>query len=451
MPAVARPSATPLPGAPCIPSVLGVLILSAGLLPQGALAQSATPGATEEIVVIAPRSPVVARLDAAPGATAILSAEAMPASANLTISRALADVPGVVVQDFFGGNDQPRIQMRGSGLQQNPVERGVLMLRNGLPLNRADGSYIVGFANPGEAEAIEVYRGYMANRLGATVLGGALNLISPTGRSAPGDKVTASAGSFDKLGGGVQRGFAGDGVDVLIRGDITRRDGYRDYNESRRAGVGGNVGLRLSETLTVRVFASYADLGFDVSGPLTRELLESDPRPLVVMTPKSLLRHPRAGSRHRDLTDGQFQMVIDDPVASERPKSVRRVVLCSGKVYVDLTNAEHENAEEVAVVRVELLHPFPAEQVRAVLERYASATEIVWLQEEPQNMGPWQYMYGKLNGLFQEMGSKATLSYIGRPEQASPAEGSADAHAEEQARIVQAAWTMAKKKAVASR
>ncbi|HMM42396.1 MAG TPA: 2-oxoglutarate dehydrogenase E1 component [Thermomicrobiales bacterium] len=180
-------------------------------------------------------------------------------------------------------------------------------------------------------------------------------------------------------------------------------------------------------------------------------LLESDPRPLVVMTPKSLLRHPRAGSSLRDLADGQFQMVIDDPVASERPKSVRRVVLCSGKVYVDLTNAEHENAEEVAVVRVELLHPFPAEQVRAVLERYASATEIVWLQEEPQNMGPWQYMYGKLNGLFQEMGSKATLSYIGRPEQASPAEGSADAHAEEQARIVQAAWTMAKKKAVASR
>ncbi|WBX86296.1 TonB-dependent receptor family protein [Sphingosinicella microcystinivorans] len=278
MPAVARSSTIPLPGAPCIPSVLSALILSAGLLPQGALAQSATPGATEEIVVIAPRSPVVARLDAAPGATAILSAEAMPASANLTISRALADVPGVVVQDFFGGNDQPRIQMRGSGLQQNPVERGVLMLRNGLPLNRADGSYIVGFANPGEAEAVEVYRGYMANRLGATVLGGALNLISPTGRSAPGVKVTASAGSFDQLGGGVQTGFAGDRVDVLIRGDITRRDGYRDYNESRRAGVGGNVGLRLSETLTVRVFASYADLGFDVSGPLTRELLENDPR-----------------------------------------------------------------------------------------------------------------------------------------------------------------------------
>jgi len=180
-------------------------------------------------------------------------------------------------------------------------------------------------------------------------------------------------------------------------------------------------------------------------------LLDDDPRPLIVMTPKSLLRHPRAGSSFRDLTDGQFQMVIDDPVASERPKSVRRVVLCSGKVYVDLTNAEHENAEEVAVVRVELLHPFPADTLREVLGRYASATEVVWLQEEPQNMGPWQYMYGRLHGLLQEMGSKATLGYIGRQEQASPAEGSADAHAEEQARIVQAAWTMTRKKVAAGR
>jgi len=259
-------------------SVLGVLAVSAGLMPQNLWAQSATPGATDEIVVIAPRSPVVARLDAAAGGTAIVSAETMPGSANLTISRALADVPGVVVQDFFGGNDQPRIQIRGSGLQQNPVERGVLILRNGLPLNRADGSYIVGFANPGEAEAVEVYRGYMANRLGATVLGGALNLISPTGRSAPGVALKAAGGSFGQFSGGAQAGFAGERFDMLVRGDVSRRDGYCDYNASRRWGVGGNVGLRLSDDVTVRVFASYADLGFDVSGPLTRDLLRSDAR-----------------------------------------------------------------------------------------------------------------------------------------------------------------------------
>ena len=278
MPASTTRSRAILLDRPCMRSMLGVLTVAGSFIPQAALAQSATPGATEEIVVIAPRSPVVTRLDAAAGGTAIVSADNMPASANLTISRALADVPGVVVQDFFGGNDQPRIQIRGSGLQQNPVERGVLMLRNGLPLNRADGSYIVGFANPGEAEAVEVYRGYMANRLGATVLGGALNLISPTGRSSPGVALKAGGGSFGQFSGGAQAGFADEGFDMLVRGDFTRRDGFRDYNDSRRWGVGGNAGLRLSDDVTVRLFASYADLGFDVSGPLTRDLLRSNPR-----------------------------------------------------------------------------------------------------------------------------------------------------------------------------
>lgn len=111
---------------------------------------------------------------------------------NPTLSKALRQVPGVVVQDFFGGNDQPRIQIRGSGLQQNPVERGITVLQNGLPINRADGSYVVGLANPSQAETLEVYRGYVANRLGATVLGGALNFVSPTGSSAPGVRFTLS-------------------------------------------------------------------------------------------------------------------------------------------------------------------------------------------------------------------------------------------------------------------
>ncbi len=262
----------------CLVYVLGALTIAGGNMPQVALAQSATPGATDDIVVVAPHSAVVARLDAAAGGTAIISAASMPASMNLTMSRALADVPGVVVQDFFGGNDQPRIQIRGSGLQQNPVERGVLMLRNGLPLNRADGSYIVGFANPGGAEAVEVYRGYMANRLGATVLGGALNLISPTGRSSPGFALKAAGGSFGQFSGGAQAGFAEERFDFLVRGDFTRRDGFRDYNQSRRWGVGGNAGLHLTDDVTVRIFASYADLGFDVSGPLPRDLLLSNPR-----------------------------------------------------------------------------------------------------------------------------------------------------------------------------
>ena len=150
------------------------------------------------------------------GGVALVSQQDIPESANLTVSRALSSVPGVVVQDFFGGNDQPRIQIRGSGLQQNPVERGVLMLQNGLPINRADGSYIVGFANPRQAESIEVYRGYTANRLGATVLGGAINFVSPTGTSQPGVQMMLSGGSFGQIGGSAQAGFCKDNVDGLV-------------------------------------------------------------------------------------------------------------------------------------------------------------------------------------------------------------------------------------------
>ncbi|WP_197425248.1 MULTISPECIES: TonB-dependent receptor plug domain-containing protein [unclassified Caulobacter] len=125
------------------------LAVAAGLAPAGAFAQSASPGAVvEEIIVVAPENTVARRFAATPGGGVILTGDDMPSSINLTVSRALAAAPGVVVQDFFGGPDQPRIQIRGSGLQQNPVERGVLVLENGLPLNRADGSYVVGFANP---------------------------------------------------------------------------------------------------------------------------------------------------------------------------------------------------------------------------------------------------------------------------------------------------------------
>lgn len=259
--------------------VFVVLAAAAGLAPASARAQSATPGAlVEEVVVVALDNPVMRRLGATPGGVSLVASRDMPAATNLTISRALAGAPGVVVQDFFGGADQPRIQIRGSGLQQNPVERGVLMLHNGLPLNRADGSYVVGFANPGEAAAIEVYRGYTANRLGATVLGGALNLVAPTARSTPGGRMTASGGSFGQYGGSIQYGLSQDRFDLLVRGDVTGREGYRDYNSSKRVGVGGNLGLRLSEAVTARLFAHYADLGFDVAGPLTLGLLERDPR-----------------------------------------------------------------------------------------------------------------------------------------------------------------------------
>ena len=267
---------------------------------QACFAQSATPGSTitlDPIVVesrqssspasgaaTAPAAPqtapasVAERFNALPGGVALVPQGEFPDTANLTVSRALSGVPGVIVQNFFGGNDQPRIQIRGSGLQQNPVERGVLMLQDGLPLNRADGSYIVGFANPRLAESIEVYRGYMANRLGATVLGGALNFVSPTGSTQPGVRAEMSGGSFGQIGGAGQLGFRKDNIDGFIQFDVNDRDGFRDYNSSERVSIGGNVGIRHSQNASTRFFAGYTDLGFDVPGPLTKSAMYANPR-----------------------------------------------------------------------------------------------------------------------------------------------------------------------------
>ena len=225
-----------------------------------------------------PPSSVRARFDALAGGVALVERKDFPITANPTVSKALSGVPGVVVQDFFGGNDQPRIQIRGSGLQQNPVERGILVLQNGLPLNRADGSYIVGFANPQLAESIEVYRGYMANRLGATVLGGALNFVSPTGSTQPGVQMTVSGGSFGQIGSAGQAGFKKDNFDGLIEFNASRRDGFRDYNSSQQVGISGNVGVKHSENVSTRFFAGYAEIDFDVAGPLTKSAMYADPR-----------------------------------------------------------------------------------------------------------------------------------------------------------------------------
>ncbi len=167
-------------------------------------------------------------------------------------------------------------------------------------------------------------------------------------------------------------------------------------------------------------------------------LLETDPKPLVVMSPKSLLRHPLASSRLQQLAEGRFLPVIGDEAAEARAEEVTRLLLCSGKVFVDLMASEYrEAAEHVALVRVEELYPFPEWELRAQIERYPALQEIVWVQEEPRNMGAWTFVEPRLRELASD---RLEVRYEGRPRRASPAEGYADKHAAEQARIVGAAW-----------
>lgn len=166
-------------------------------------------------------------------------------------------------------------------------------------------------------------------------------------------------------------------------------------------------------------------------------LMDSDPRPLVVMTPKSLLRLPEAAASLSDLTSGHFRPVLDDPQAGARAQRVNRLLLCSGKVYFDLLAGKARGrGEQVALARLELLYPFPAEELARLLGRYSNLTEIVWVQEEPENMGAWRFVATRLRRLLPQ---GTDLHYVGRPRRASPAEGSTSWHLAEQTRIVETA------------
>jgi 2-oxoglutarate dehydrogenase E1 component len=193
-----------------------------------------------------------------------------------------------------------------------------------------------------------------------------------------------------------------------------------------------NVNLRLVNCTTA---AQYFHL-------LRRQaaLLHTDPLPLFVLTPKSLLRHPAVAAAPRELQDGRFQSVIDDAEAQSRARAVRRLVLCSGKVYVDLISSDLRPASPaVAICRVEQLYPFPNVAIGAVLETYDAVEEIVWVQEEPENMGAWEFLHPLLEAL---VAGRAPLRYVGRPRAASPSEGSSAWHQMNQKALVQRAFDL---------
>ncbi len=172
---------------------------------------------------------------------------------------------------------------------------------------------------------------------------------------------------------------------------------------------------------------------------LRRQALDATARPLVVMTPKGLLRLRQATSTAEDLSAGSFQPVIDDPARSEL-ESVHRLVLCSGKIYYDL--AAHEAralASTVALARIELLYPFPVDALARLVQSYPELREIVWAQEEPQNMGAWRSIRHRLEEAAAHASAVEHVTYAGRAWRASPSEGYPTLHQREQDRIVREA------------
>jgi 2-oxoglutarate dehydrogenase E1 component len=171
---------------------------------------------------------------------------------------------------------------------------------------------------------------------------------------------------------------------------------------------------------------------------LRRQILRSLRKPLIVMTPKSLLRHDLSVSSLEDLANGEFATVIDEVDSTVKAANVKRVVLSSGKVYFDLLKARRaSNNPDVALVRVEQLYPFPVQEMEAVLARYPNTREVVWCQEEPQNQGAWYQIRHRLQTLV----GKRELLYAGRAPAAAPATGITKIHELEQRTLIEAALT----------
>ncbi|WP_068466535.1 2-oxoglutarate dehydrogenase E1 component [Candidatus Protochlamydia phocaeensis] len=166
---------------------------------------------------------------------------------------------------------------------------------------------------------------------------------------------------------------------------------------------------------------------------LRRQIHRDIEKPLIVFTPKGLLRHPAATSRLDELTQGSFQEILGDPLP--KPQGVRRLVLCSGRIYYDLlTKREKDQRKDVAFIRLEQLYPLNARRLIALLSLYTGLQDCLWVQEEPQNMGAWSYIYPCLNELLPR---GLPLFYVGRERSATPATGSHSRHEQEHTNILQ--------------
>jgi 2-oxoglutarate dehydrogenase E1 component len=161
-------------------------------------------------------------------------------------------------------------------------------------------------------------------------------------------------------------------------------------------------------------------------------------KPLIVASPKSLLRAKQARSKVDELSTGSFLEVLADPTYAGDPGAVQRVVLASGKVGHDAIAARDAKGVPVAVLRVEQLYPWPFDFLAEAISVYPNARELVWLQEEPENMGPWNFVKGKL---YEALGDRFTIKRVSRFESASPATGSKAIHDQEHQMILEAALT----------
>jgi len=217
------------------------------------------------------------RLRRVPGGYNLVDLSA-PSGRNRTLDDALSFQPGLIVQEFFGGNDQPRINIRGSGIQSNPQARGVLLLKDGLPLNLADGSFVIGAFSSRVASHIVALRGANAFTHGGTTLGGAVNLISASGLQGNEGSLELGAGSFEERIGQVRYGGTRGNTDYWASLGWNEQGGFRDRNRGEQGLASLNLGRRFGENFESRLTVDATRVAFDIPGPLNRAQLRDDPR-----------------------------------------------------------------------------------------------------------------------------------------------------------------------------
>lgn len=213
------------------------------------------------------------------GGTNAINLDDMPTS-KATLYDVLAFEPGVMMQEFFGGNDQPRINIRGSGIQANPVNSGLQLLFDGIPINQADGSFVIGLIDPLRHHAISIYRGANAMRYGGASLGGAINYVPKSALNSD-SYVNIEAGSFGtqnvSIGIGDQKGK----FDYYINGGFSQTDGYRKVSDGERKNFSLNIGYQISDNIENRTYLHYTDNFFHIPFVLQKKTSKDHPKSVI--------------------------------------------------------------------------------------------------------------------------------------------------------------------------
>lgn len=235
------------------------------------------------------KSAIQKNLNRIPGGVILTDLSALKTQRSQTLKDAIGNEPGVIIQEFFGGNDQPRLNIRGSGIQSNPQSRGVALLQDGIPINFADGSYIIGVLEPQASHLVEVYKGANALQYGSATLGGAINFVTKNGFNASPFAVKLEKGSFEYFNSSLSSGLNVGNKDIFVSTSYNQSNGFRTYNSSKRYNALLNMGYRFSDNFEARILANYTNLAFDVSGPITKAQMYADPKQVNGKpTPKNL-------------------------------------------------------------------------------------------------------------------------------------------------------------------